>query len=218
MLLKALNTSQKDENLTIRARVGQRTAVSSSLKRLTGSLRKYPPTTITSRSSVRIFTICGAIARGNKKYLKAGAIPECYRDSQQLAANLLMLGSNGIVYPSVRLSGGTCVVCFRPALIVDTGEGITCFLILEAGHYSTLYRWLSLGDISPNLAHDFAFLCSLHESHLLRVVQSHGPGMLQAGHGGDRSAVIPFVSTSEWPTPVHAIYRAGTRSTIAKYS
>ena len=53
----------------------------------------------------------------NKKYLKAGPIPECYRDSQQLAANLLMLGSNGIVYPSVRLSGGTCVVCFRPALV-----------------------------------------------------------------------------------------------------
>lgn len=36
----------------------------SSLKRLTGSLRKYPPTAITSRTSVRIFTICGAIARG----------------------------------------------------------------------------------------------------------------------------------------------------------
>jgi hypothetical protein len=28
-----------------------------------------------------------------------------------------MLGSNGIAYPSVRLSGGTCVVCFRPALV-----------------------------------------------------------------------------------------------------
>src|ERR1039457_7116296 len=88
----------------------------------------------------------------------------------------------------------------------------------EANDCGMHYRWLSLSDLSPNLAHDFAFLCSLHESHLLRVVQSYGPGMLQAGHGGDRSVVIPFVSTSEWPTPVHAIYRAGTRSTIAKYS
>ena len=59
--------------------------------------------------------------RGNRprlnKYLKAGPIPQCYRDSQQLAADLLMLGSNGIVYPSVRFPAGTCVVCFRPALV-----------------------------------------------------------------------------------------------------
>ena len=68
------------------------------------------------------------------------------------------------------------------------------------------YRCLSLGDFSSNLPHDFAFLCSLHESHLLGVVQSHGPGMLQAGHGCDRSVVIPFVSTSEWPTPVRAAW------------
>jgi RES domain-containing protein len=59
--------------------------------------------------------------RGNRprlnKYLKAGPIPQCYRDSQQLAADLLMLGSNGIIYPSVRYPAGTCVVCFRPALV-----------------------------------------------------------------------------------------------------
>src|ERR1035441_5361231 len=80
------------------------------------------------------------------------------------------------------------------------------------------YRWLILGDISPNLAHDFAFLCSLHESHLLGVVQSHRPGMLQAGHGGDCSVVIPFVSTSEWPTPARAAFRAGTQITSPKHS
>ncbi len=59
--------------------------------------------------------------RGNssrlRKYLKPAPIPQCYRDSQQLAVDLLMRGSNGIVFPSVRHNGGTCVVCFRPALV-----------------------------------------------------------------------------------------------------
>lgn len=54
---------------------------------------------------------------GFGKYLKPGPIPSCYRDSQQLAADLLMQGGNGIVYPSVRRKGGTCIVCFRPALV-----------------------------------------------------------------------------------------------------
>src|ERR1019366_9466528 len=68
------------------------------------------------------------------------------------------------------------------------------------------------------LTHDSAFLRSLYESHVLRVVQPDRPGMLQAGNGGDCSALISFVSTGEWPTPVHAIFRAGTRSTISKNS
>lgn len=54
---------------------------------------------------------------GFRKYLKPSPIPACYRDSQQLAAELLTRGSNGIVYPSVRRDGGTCVACFRPALV-----------------------------------------------------------------------------------------------------
>ena len=49
--------------------------------------------------------------------LKAGPIPECYRRSQQLAVELMAGGSNGIIYPSVRRLGGTCVVCFRPAVV-----------------------------------------------------------------------------------------------------
>jgi RES domain-containing protein len=52
-----------------------------------------------------------------RKYLKPGPIPECYDESQQLAASLLLHGSNGIVYPSVRWKSGTCVGCFRPALV-----------------------------------------------------------------------------------------------------
>ncbi|HEV2487119.1 MAG TPA: RES family NAD+ phosphorylase [Terracidiphilus sp.] len=54
---------------------------------------------------------------GFRKYLKPSPIPECYRESQQLAAELLQCGSNGIVYPGVRRHGGTCIVCFRPVLV-----------------------------------------------------------------------------------------------------
>lgn len=52
-----------------------------------------------------------------RKYLRPGPIPQCYQASQQLAADLMMHGSNGIVFPSVRQVGGSCVVCFRPALV-----------------------------------------------------------------------------------------------------
>lgn len=46
----------------------------------------------------------------------------CWRDddyaaSQRVAAELLAIGSPGIVYPSARHSGGTCIACFRPALV-----------------------------------------------------------------------------------------------------
>jgi len=53
--------------------------------------------------------------------------PASYRASQRLAADLLNKGSAGIIYPSVRHSGGTCIACFRPALVgnVRQGEKIT---------------------------------------------------------------------------------------------
>lgn len=41
--------------------------------------------------------------------------PNSYVESQALAARLLAAGAAGIVYPSVRHQGGTCLACFRPA-------------------------------------------------------------------------------------------------------
>src|ERR1017187_8225986 len=79
-------------------------------------------------------------------------------------------------------------------------------------------RLMSLIDARLNLTLEFPFLCGLNEFHIFRVVQSDRPGMLPAGYGCDGSALISFVSTSEWPTPILAIFRAGTRSTIAKES
>lgn len=43
--------------------------------------------------------------------------PESYVASQDLAERLLSAGSLGVVYPSVRVKTGTCVACFRPALV-----------------------------------------------------------------------------------------------------
>lgn len=46
-----------------------------------------------------------------------------YRTSQRLAGALLNTGSAGVIYPSVRHSGGTCVACFRPALVNNVRKG-----------------------------------------------------------------------------------------------
>jgi len=45
--------------------------------------------------------------------------PASYRESQALAEELVDAGSLGVVYPSVRRAGGTCLACFRPALVAN---------------------------------------------------------------------------------------------------
>lgn len=49
--------------------------------------------------------------------------PDSYVTSQALAEELLGSGALGIVYPSVRHPGGTCVACFRPALVGNVRRG-----------------------------------------------------------------------------------------------
>jgi hypothetical protein len=46
-----------------------------------------------------------------------------YAASQAMAAELLSLGSAGLVYPSVRRKGGTCIACFRPVLVTNVRPG-----------------------------------------------------------------------------------------------
>ena len=55
--------------------------------------------------------------------LQPGPVPQCYGASQALANALLYAGSNGIVYPSVRHASGTCIACFRPALVFHPRRG-----------------------------------------------------------------------------------------------
>ena len=55
--------------------------------------------------------------------LQPAPIPQCYWASQALANALLHAGSNGIVYHSVRHSSGTCIACFRPAIVFHPRRG-----------------------------------------------------------------------------------------------
>jgi RES domain-containing protein len=65
--------------------------------------------------------------------------PDTYVGSQALAERLLDGGSLGIVYPSVRRAGGTCLVCFRPALVMNVRKGTT-------------YRFRWSGHPTPTIA------------------------------------------------------------------
>ena len=49
--------------------------------------------------------------------------PESYSASQKLAGELLDKGSAGVVYPSVRQKEGTCIACFRPAMVNNVRKG-----------------------------------------------------------------------------------------------
>jgi|SRR5262252_728036 len=54
-----------------------------------------------------------------QKYLD----PNDYAASQRLGRKLLDAGSSGIVFPSVRHEGGTCLACFRPAMVTNVRQG-----------------------------------------------------------------------------------------------
>jgi len=63
--------------------------------------------------------------RKAKKGVRAWLDPASYAASQQLAEDLLEQGGLGVVYPSVRHGGGTCVACFRPALVMNVRKART---------------------------------------------------------------------------------------------
>lgn len=73
--------------------------------------------------------------RGGKRFARY-LDPDSYVASQQLAESLLAAGSLGVVYPSVRNEGGTCIGCFRPALVMNVAKGIT-------------YRFRWTGETAP---------------------------------------------------------------------
>jgi hypothetical protein len=54
-----------------------------------------------------------------------------YGASQHLARELLEIGSAGVVYPSVRHKGGTCIACFRPALVNNVRKGSSISITFE---------------------------------------------------------------------------------------
>ena len=66
-------------------------------------------------------------------FLQAGPIPACYFEPQQLAADLLAHQSNGVLYPSVRRKGRTCIACFRPALVYHVRQDARLEIRLQSG-------------------------------------------------------------------------------------
>jgi hypothetical protein len=76
-----------------------------------------------------------ARTRGIADYLD----PDSYVESQALGEQLLQEGSLGIVYPSVRRPGGTCLGCFRPALVTNVRRG-------------KIYRFTWDGGPTPTIA------------------------------------------------------------------
>ena len=57
--------------------------------------------------------------------MSASLDPDTYVESQALAERLLDAGALGVIYPSVRHAGGTCIACFRPALVTNVRRGKT---------------------------------------------------------------------------------------------
>ena len=72
-------------------------------------------------------------AGAGRRAFDACLAPDSYVRSQALAASLLREGSLGIVYPSVRRSGGTCLASFRPALVTNVRKGRTWRFTWEKG-------------------------------------------------------------------------------------
>ena len=68
-------------------------------------------------------------------------VPQCYAPGQALAHTLLNAGSSGIVYPSERKPGGTCLACFRPALVFHPRRRLRYALTLK-----DMATWTCIGE------------------------------------------------------------------------
>ncbi len=67
--------------------------------------------------------------------------PESYVNSQQLARCLLASGSAGVVYPSVRRPDGTCLACFRPALVTNVRRDRTITMSFSGSSQSPVISY-----------------------------------------------------------------------------
>jgi len=77
--------------------------------------------------------------RSSRKRFAPYLNPDSYVASQKLGEELLAAGSLGVVYPSVRHRGGTCIACFRPALVMNVAKKAT-------------YRFVWSGTATPEIS------------------------------------------------------------------
>lgn len=63
--------------------------------------------------------------RGGGRAFAKYLAPDSYVASQALAERLLAAEALGVIYPSVRDAGGTCIACFRPAIVGNVRRATT---------------------------------------------------------------------------------------------
>lgn len=90
------------------------------------------PVSVTSDDYLADFTGSFHDVRNNAAFA-ACLDPDSYVESQRLSHMLLGERSLGIVYPSLRHPGGTCVVCFRPAVVGNVRKAMTYRFTFNSG-------------------------------------------------------------------------------------
>jgi hypothetical protein len=65
--------------------------------------------------------------------------PDSYVASQKLARSLKLAGSNGVVFDSVRHSGGQCLAVYRPRLIQNCRQGTHLRYVWDGERISQVY-------------------------------------------------------------------------------
>jgi hypothetical protein len=110
--------------------------------------------------------------RGDRNYSDC-LDPKSYVKSQKLATELLAEGSAGIVYPSVRRSSGTCLVCFRPALVTNVRRNGNVTLTFANAHsppvISSEIRVPCCGQICGHETNSGRFGCVLVRRLTIRI-------------------------------------------------
>lgn len=70
-----------------------------------------------------------------------------YGAAQNLARDLRISGSNGIVYDSVRCSGGECVAVFRPRILSPVRQGAHYCYVWNGREITDVYQKSRVGDL-----------------------------------------------------------------------
>ncbi len=88
--------------------------------------------------------LCDVVAsfhdiRGKREHLAAIYDPDSYAASQKFGRALRFSGSNGIVYDSVRHTGGECVAVYRPRLIQNCRQGTHLRYVWDGTRISHVY-------------------------------------------------------------------------------
>lgn len=86
--------------------------------------------------------------RGKRDRMPEIYDPDSYVASQKLARSLRLAGSNGIVFDSVRHTGGQCLAIYRPRLIQNCRQGTHLRYVWDGERISQVYA-LRVMDPAP---------------------------------------------------------------------